>query len=120
MKRIGIVGSRRKDSYDYKVVVENKFFSVYEEGDWIVSGGCPKGGDKFAEMIAKENGIPILIFYPSWERFGKGAGFVRNGDIAKYSDILIACVARDRTGGTEDTIEKFTKRVTDPEALILC
>ena len=99
MKRIGIVGSRRRNHYDDKMVVENKFFSVYEEGDWIVSGGCPKGGDRFAEMIAKENGIPILIFHPDWARFGKGAGFIRNGEIAKYSDILIACVARDRTGG---------------------
>jgi len=121
MKRIGIVGSRRRNTfYDDRRVVENAFFSVYEEGDWIVSGGCPKGGDRFAEMIAQANGIPILIFHPNWERFGKGAGFVRNGDIAKYSDILIACVADDRKGGTEDTIKKFTKRVTDSEALILC
>lgn len=120
MKRIGIVGSRRRNSFYDKIAVENAFFPYYKEGDWIVSGGCPKGGDRFAEMIAKENGIPILIFYPNWEKFGKGAGFVRNGEIAKYSEILIACVSEDRTGGTEDTIEKFTKRVTDPEALILC
>ena len=43
----------------------------------------------------------------------RGAGFVRNGDIAKDSDVLIACVAPDRTGGTEDTIKKFLKLKTE-------
>ena len=67
MNIIGIVGSRSRDTYrDYKLV-EEKFFEIYEEGDWICSGGASKGADKFAEKIAKKNGIPILIFYPNWE-----------------------------------------------------
>ena len=108
-KIIGIVGTRRRNGFnDYKAV-EKAFFEVYEEGDWIVSGGCPQGGDNFAEKIAKKYGIPILIFYPNWRRHGRGAGIVRNTPIALISNILIACVAEDRTGGTEDTIEKFEK-----------
>jgi hypothetical protein len=87
--------------------VEKEFFEFYEDGDWIVSGGCPKGGDRFAESIAKKYGIAILIFYPNWGKYKKGAGFVRNVDIANNSDVLIACVAKDRTGGTEHTIKKF-------------
>jgi hypothetical protein len=107
-KRIGIIGTRRRNApSDYKVV-EDKFFEIYQKGDWIVSGGCPRGGDYFALMIAKKYGIPILIFYPNWE-IGKGAGLVRNTDIANNSDVLIACVAEDRLGGTEDTIRKFHK-----------
>jgi len=108
-KIIGIVGTRRRDRYHDYVAVEEEFFKVYEEGDWICSGGCPKGGDRFAEKIAKKYGIPILIYYPNWARHGRGAGFVRNTYIAKVSHVLIACVADDRTGGTEDTIEKFEK-----------
>lgn len=108
-KIIGIIGTRRRDRYhDYKAV-EEEFFKVYEEGDWICSGGCPKGGDRFAEKIAKKYGIPILIYYPNWARHGRGAGIVRNTYIAKVSCILIACVADDRIGGSEDTIEKFEK-----------
>jgi hypothetical protein len=105
--KIGIVGSRRRDSCeDYKKVWD-KFIEIYKLGDIIVSGGCPKGGDRFAELIAKKAQVPIMIYYAQWDRFGKGAGFMRNSDIAKDSDTLIACVAEDRTGGTEDTIRKY-------------
>ena len=48
--------------------VRDKFFEIYEDGDWICSGGCKKGADRFAEMIAKE-GIPILIFYPNYPNY---------------------------------------------------
>jgi hypothetical protein len=110
MKKIGIIGTRRRDgSVSYKKV-EESFFEIYEDGDRIVSGGCPKGGDRFAEVIAKKYGIPILIFYPNWDKYKKGAGLVRNTFIAQNSDVLIACVATDRKGGTEDTIKKFLKK----------
>jgi len=104
---IGIVGSRRRNSIEDFKLVEKKFFEVYKLGDWIVSGGCPTGADAMAEKIAKDNGIPILIFYPNWSKYKKAAGIIRNTDIAKNSDVLIACVAADRKGGTEDTIKKF-------------
>ncbi len=109
MKTIGIIGTRRRDTNAAYQVVEEKFFEIYKAGDRICSGGCPNGGDRFAEKIAKKHGVPILIFYPNWDRYNRGAGFVRNTDIAKHSDILIACVAHDRKGGTEDTIKKFIK-----------
>jgi hypothetical protein len=108
MKRIGIVGTRRRNKREDRLLVQKKFFELYEFGDWIVSGGCPKGGDKFAEIIAAENGIPILIFYPNYKQYGRYmAPKERNTLIADFSDILIACVSEDRRGGTEDTIEKF-------------
>jgi hypothetical protein len=109
MKRIGIVGSRRKNSEEDFKKCEKAFLSVYEDGDEIVSGGCYKGGDRFAEIIAKKRQIPIKIYYAAWDKLGKGAGFARNTDIARDSDILIAVVADDRTGGTEDTISKAEK-----------
>lgn len=80
------------------------------EGDGLVSGGCPKGADAFAENLARDLGISILIHHADWKGVaGKGAGFVRNTKIALDSDVLIAMPAEDRTGGTEDTIKKVLK-----------
>jgi len=119
MKFIGIVGSRKRNTdADYKIV-EQEFFKIYEQGDTIVSGGCPSGADHFAELIAKKYGITIKIFPPEWEKYGKIAGFLRNTDIAKTSEVLIACIATDRKGGTEDTINKFKKSHTVGR-VILC
>jgi hypothetical protein len=107
--KIGIIGSRRRNTATDFYAVECAFKQLYKEGFSIVSGGCPQGGDAFAEKIAKDNGIPILIFYPNWRRYGKAAGFVRNAFIAKEADILIACVASDRKGGTENTIKHYQR-----------
>lgn len=112
MKVIGIIGSRsRNTGADYNKVWE-AFTKIYEDGDEIVSGGCPQGGDRFAEVIAKTEQVPIKIHYAQWNYFGKMAGFARNGDIARASDVLIACVDESREGGTEDTIKKFIKAET--------
>ena len=110
MKKIGIVGSRKRNTAKDLELTTELFLACYRLGDELVSGGCPQGGDRFAEVLAKQFGLPILIFYPAWKTYGKGAGFVRNTDIAKNSDILIACVTKDRTGGTEDTVKKFLQR----------
>ena len=114
---IGIIGTRRRDNPSAYKLVEKKFLDIYEEGDFICSGGCAKGGDRFAEAIAKKYGVPILIIYPNWKKFGKGGGFVRNTDIAKNSDLIIACVVHPeegivevlnrKKGGAEDTLKKY-------------
>jgi hypothetical protein len=109
LKTIGIVGTRRRDSQADLNMVRDAFVSVYEEGDQIVSGGCPQGGDRFAEVLAKSGQVAIKIYYAKWAKFGRSAGFQRNSLIATDADVLIACVAPDRTGGTEDTIKKFMK-----------
>jgi hypothetical protein len=110
MKYIGIVGSRRRDAYKDCQLVKDALVKLYEPGDVLVSGGCSRGGDRFAEMFARLYSIPIIIYPAEWKKYGRGAGFIRNTDIAMKADELIACVASDRTGGTEDTIKKFEKR----------
>jgi len=117
VKRIGIVGSRRRDTYEDLKLVHSAFYDIYNEGDVIISGGCPKGGDRFAELIAKTDNIKIIIHYPDKASLPHPAykwdyariNFDRNTLIAQDSDVLIACAAADRKGGTEDTIKKFLK-----------
>ena len=117
MKKIGIIGTRKRNIITDYQIVKDAFFEIYEEGDWIVSGHCPKGGDAFAEKIAFDYGIPILIFPP--KKHTAKEYFARNTLIAQNSDFIIACLVRpsepiedillrDR-GGSEDTLKKFWK-----------
>lgn len=109
-KVIGIIGSRRRDSVeDYELCLSVLRTIGVSPGDSIVSGGCPQGGDRFAEVIACKYNIPITIHEALWKKHGRGAGLLRNTDIARDADILVAVVAADRKGGTEDTIRKFAK-----------
>lgn len=109
--KIGIIGSRRRNTEEDLNKVTEIFNKIKSENNdiSIVSGGATNGGDHFAEIIACLQNIPIKIYYPDWEKYGRIAGFMRNTDIAKDSDILIACIHSSQTGGTEDTIKKFKK-----------
>lgn len=122
MKRIIIIGSRRRNTNNDLWEVYGKFVEIYEDGDILVSGGCKKGGDHFAEILSAKYQIPIVIWKAEWKKdgiFRRWAGFERNTIIAQNGDVVIACVAPDRTGGTEDTIKKFKKFKPDGE-IILC
>jgi len=110
---IGIVGSRRRASdADLRIVYE----IVESHPDAvIVSGGCPKGADAFAEIAAEELGNETIIHLPQKPPKGSPrwaytkANYARNTLIAEDSDILYALVHEDRKGGTEDTIKKGEK-----------
>jgi len=111
-KTIGVIGTRSRDKPEDFLKVFRVFRRLYKRKDCICSGLCPKGGDRFAVIIADIYRLSKRkrIWFPAeWEKYGKSAGFIRNSDIARESDILIACVAKDRTGGTEDTIKKWKK-----------
>lgn len=55
----------------------------------VVCGGA-KGVDSIGEQWAKEHNIPVTKFLPNWTKYGKGAGHVRNAEMALYADALIA------------------------------
>ena len=114
---IGIVGSRRRSNInDRKYVFDLVEFLFIELGKdlVIVSGGCKKGADKFAEDAADRYGIkkiihkPNLIPTPTCRIDIVSRYYDRNKKIAQDSDYLYALVSIDRTGGTENTIEYMT------------
>jgi hypothetical protein len=118
---IGIVGTRRRNSLYDKEQIKKELLKILEEYSdvKICSGGCSRGGDYFAEELSKEFKLEIKIYKADWHKFGKAAGFIRNTDIARESDILIACVAPDRKGGAEDTIKKFKKFHPDGKVVLV-
>lgn len=113
---IGIIGTRQRNRADDYLITHDAFVKAtaleVENGKTevvIVSGLCTKGGDKFAVTLYKKYKTKKIWFPAQWNIYGTNAGHIRNTDIANVSDILIAVVNYNRTGGTEDTIRKFIR-----------
>jgi hypothetical protein len=119
---LGIVGSRRRSTIKDRKLIKDLVIKL--KPDKLVSGGCKKGADRFAEDISDDLNIPIKIFYPDCPKncpkyIWIKAAFARNKQIAEYCNKLIAVVASDRTGGTEDTIEHFLKCNKEENLILL-
>jgi hypothetical protein len=104
--RVGIVGSRRRT--DREAVDA----CVAELGPKIVviTGGAT-GPDRWAEEAARARGLVVVVHKPDldgsltrWQAADRY--YARNQRIVDDSDMIIAFVAPDRTGGTEDTIRR--------------
>ena len=52
--------------------------------------GKARGVDTLGEEWAKKHNIPVKYFPADWDGLGKAAGHVRNGQMARYGEALIA------------------------------
>jgi hypothetical protein len=104
MKTI-VAGSREIN--DYSLIVKGINDSKFEITE-LVSGG-PRGVDYLGEKWANANGIKITRFYPDWNKYGKAAGPIRNGEMAKYADVLIA-FHRNNSRGTANMIKQANEQ----------
>ena len=88
--KIAIVGSRTFNDYDK---LESFITNTCQENNYevteVISGGA-RGADSLGEVYAKKYSLKTTIFKPDWEKYGKSAGFKRNVDIIKASDICFA------------------------------
>ncbi len=103
MKTI-IAGSRSitniEDVYN---AVHNSNFDITE-----VVSGIARGVDRLGEQWAKENNISIKRFPAQWNKYGRSAGYIRNAQMANYSDALIA-VWDGKSKGTQH-MSNFAKK----------
>jgi hypothetical protein len=83
-----IAGSRGITDYEEvrKAIIDSGFIITE-----VVSGACPTGVDPLGERWAYLNDIPVKRFPADWDKFGKGAGPIRNREMARYGEALIAC-----------------------------
>ena len=126
--KIGIVGSRR---YQNKSKIKDFIYKLKQEVPdvTVVSGGCKDGADKFAKKYALELGV-MYEEYPPFhhqhnlycalpeslygKRYHVSYYFVRNKQIAKNSDTVVAFIPEGIvSNGTNSTLtyaEKFNKK----------
>ena len=84
MKTI-IAGSRTITDFE---LLEQAIETCGFEISTVISG-CAKGLDRLGEFWAEKYEIPILKFPADWVKYGRGAGPVRNKEMAKNADACI-------------------------------
>ena len=92
--KLAIVGSREFNNY---ILLKTILDPYRDQITMIVSGGAI-GTDTMAQRYAKESGIPILIHYPDYKKYGKGAPTRRNLDIVKDAESMIAFPMKSSVG----------------------
>lgn len=104
MKTI-IAGSRSiSDKAQLEKAIEQSGFTITE-----VVSGMAGGVDKLGYYWAFDNQIKCKQFTADWAKYGLKAGPIRNGEMAKYADALIA-VWDGKSKGTKDMIEQANKK----------
>lgn len=109
-----IAGSRNFDNYE----LAEKIIDFYIERNKvntreleIISGGA-KGADRLGEEYAEKYGIKLTRYKANWVKYGKQAGIVRNSQMAKEGDALIA-FWDGMSRGTKNMIETALRRKLD-------
>lgn len=80
--KVAVIGSRN-------LSVNNLEKYLPQDTTELVSGGA-RGVDSSAKAYALKNNIPIKEFLPDYNALGKSAPLVRNIDIIKYADVVLA------------------------------
>ena len=96
-----IAGSR--DITDPQVIVD-----AVNACGWVptvVISGAARGVDTLGQQWATSQSIPVERFPADWQKYGKAAGMIRNGQMAAVAEALIA-IPSLRSKGTRDMISK--------------
>lgn len=101
--KVAIVGSRDFNDYSQLHYMIDRIRLMFKV-DGFVSGGA-KGADSLAETYARACKIPIEVFKPDWDTHGKAAGMIRNGEIVRAADIVVA-FWDGKSRGTKNTIDR--------------
>lgn len=99
--KVIIAGSREITDYELLLqAITNANFDITS-----VVSGCARGVDRLGERFAKECGLPIHQFSADWNGpHKKAAGHVRNAEMAKFGDALIA-IWDGSSPGTKNMID---------------
>jgi hypothetical protein len=96
--KIIIAGGRDYKDYDGLLSISNRILANVNNIE-IVHGGQSTyddinkvryGADYLAERYAQEMGFQMTVFNADWDKHGKRAGVLRNKEMARYGEALIA------------------------------
>jgi len=104
--KVIIAGSRNFENYPLLVQKLDRILKYCDKVE-IVSGAA-RGADELGELYAVENHLNLRRFHADWDGLGNSAGYIRNEEMAKYADALIA-FWDGRSRGTKHMIDLARK-----------
>jgi hypothetical protein len=87
--KLAVVGSRNITNEELIFDSINSIANGRLDTLTIISGGA-RGVDSIAAIWSKQNNVPLIVFTADWKKFGRKAGIVRNNDIIKECDTVLA------------------------------
>lgn len=90
MFRVIIAGGR--DFTDYSMLSDtmDRLLSNKAGDSILIVCGKARGADALGEQYAKEHNYPVHYFPAEWDKYGRAAGHIRNEEMAKNADALVA------------------------------
>ena len=105
MFRVIIAGSRDFADYEHLSQTMDRLLSnVMKTEDIVIICGKARGADTLGDRYAKEHGLEVQYFPAEWKKHGKSAGYIRNTEMAKNADALVAFWDK-KSRGTKHMIE---------------
>lgn len=105
--RVIISGSRT--FRDYKLLARKMdLYTIKFRRIEVILGGMKKGADGLGFKWAMECWWRAKLYHPDWDKYGKAAGVLRNEEMAKVGDVLVA-FWDGSSPGTTDMIARARK-----------
>ena len=83
--KVAIIGSRTVLKYDADIILRH----LPKNTKTIISGGAA-GADTLAEAFARQQGLVFIKILPDYQKHGKKAPIIRNLEIVRQADYLLA------------------------------
>ena len=106
-RKILVCGDRYwKDEF----TIADTLLGIIGPGDTLIHGGA-KGADTIAGNVVSRLGYSVTVFKAQWDKYGKGAGPVRNQQMIDQNPDLVIAFHSDlaESKGTADTVRRANK-----------
>ena len=103
--KVIIAGSRT--FRDYELMKQKLDIAFSKRKPTAIICGEAKGADSLGKKYAKEHRINVESYPADWTKNGKGAGYIRNEEMAENADALIA-FWDGKSAGTKHMIKTAT------------
>jgi len=120
MKEIKLLIAGGRDFNDHELLANTVIKlaeTIPDDIDIAIVSGMANGADKLGYLFAKYNQLKCYEFPANWDKHGKRAGFIRNEEMGKFTDMaLIFWDGQSR--GTKHMLE-YMHQLNKPVHLVM-